>query len=64
MMSDEEIAIAREKGRLGAEEIYRRDPEKRAQAEAIFGVEYMRYTYPRAYQKPKGFIDRMLYWGQ
>lgn len=61
-MSAEEISIAREKGRLGAEEIYRTDPEKRAEGERRFGKEYMMYTYPRAYQKPRPFIDRMLFW--
>lgn len=58
----EEIEIARERARRGAALIARSDPEKRAEAERIFGIDYMKHRYPEAYASPKHFLDYLRWW--
>jgi len=62
-MSMTEIEIARERSRRGAVAILMEHPEKKAEAEAVFGIDYMKRTYPEAYQKTGGnFIKNFLEW--
>lgn len=58
LMSPVEVEIAIERSRLGAALIYAQDEEKRLLAESIWGIDYMKYTYPEAYPRTCArFID-------
>lgn len=63
LMDQAEIEIARERSRRGAAMILMENPQKKAEVEAVYGIEYCRQRYPEAYQNTNaGFIRNFVDW--
>lgn len=62
-MDEHEIAVAKERGRQGAVAILLNDPVKKAEAEAAFGLAFMKARYPEAYRNTaQRWVDNLLWW--